>query len=151
MDYGFPGMNNPLTVGGSLVLNGNLSLGDAAGGNLNLGGDWTQNSGANFYSNNRTVTFNGSSAQAIGGTAATTFAYLTVNNSNGVTLGQNVTVNHTLTFTSGKIATGVNKVIFVSTTIFNRTSGWIHGNLQKPVLGSSTRRTMPPSASPSAA
>ncbi|MDL1897392.1 hypothetical protein FBQ82_14090 [Anaerolineae bacterium CFX7] len=104
MDYGSPGLNNPLTVAGNLSLDGAFSLGDAIGGDLYLGGNWSNN--GTFYPNSRAVFFNGSGAQAI--TGATTFDYLTLNNSNGLALNNDITVNQTLTLTSGNINTGAN-------------------------------------------
>ena len=107
MDYGSPSLNNPLTVAGDVTLAGSLSLGDAIGGDLNVGGNWINNGGA-FYPNSRAVTFNGAAAQSIGGSAATTFAYLTINNGAGVTLNQAATVNNQLTLTSGRLTLGAN-------------------------------------------
>lgn len=129
MDYGSPGMNNPLTVAGNLVLNGSLSLGDAVGGDLNLAGNWT-NSGT-FYPNSRAVTFNGASAQSI--TGATTFDYLTLNNTNGLSLNNNVTVNQTLTLSNGKIDTGSSILTLGCNASVSgaSSSNYILGNLNK--------------------
>lgn len=90
MDYGSPGMNNPLTVAGDLTLNGSLSLGDAPGGDLYVGGDFTNN--GTFYNSGRAVTFNGSGTQNLTANNATTFPYLTVNN--GVTLVETVSADN---------------------------------------------------------
>ncbi len=108
MGYGGPGLNNPLTVGGGVVIFGTLSLGDAPGGDLVLGGAW-QNStdayGGAFNPNGRTVIFNGSGSQFIFGSAPTTFAGLTIANSSadsvGVWVGQAQTVTGVLTLTDG--------------------------------------------------
>lgn len=129
MDYGSPSINNPLTVGGNLVLNGAMSLGDAIGGDLNLAGTWS-NSGT-FYPNNRAVNFNGSSAQAISG--ATTFDYLTVNNTNGLALNNNITINQTLTLTNGKLDTGSSILELVCSASVSgaSVSKYILGNLKK--------------------
>jgi len=55
-----------------------------------------------------------------------------VNNSAGVTLSQNATVNATLTLTSGSITTGSNSVIIPSSGTLDRPGGgFIIGNLQK--------------------
>jgi glycosidase len=107
----------------------------ASSGTIGVAGAFTP--GTNSYTvTGSTVNLNGSSAQTIPGF---TFYNLNISNVSGVSLsGGDVTVNGSLTLGANKITTGANKVIFVSTTIFNRTSGWIHGNLQKPVLGSST-------------
>ena len=103
MDYGSPGLNNPLTVGGDVTIGGALSLGDAVGGDLKLGGNWVNN--GTFDNKGRDVAFNGSGSQSIGGSVDTTFAYLTINNtsadSDGVSLGRNAAVNNLLTLTDG--------------------------------------------------
>ncbi|TAK55068.1 MAG: choice-of-anchor D domain-containing protein [Bacteroidetes bacterium] len=141
MDYGSPGMNQPLIVGGNVTMAGSLSLGDAIGGDLRLGGNWSNNSGT-FNANSRAVEFNGSSAQAIGGTSPTTFPYLTINNSNGVTLSQTTTVGNTLTLTSGNVTTGANSLIISAGGTVSLTSGHVVGTLQKNVpVGSGVNPT----------
>ena len=47
------------------------------------------------------MTFNGTIAQTIGGSAATTFAFLKISNASGVSLAQNATVVGLLTIDSG--------------------------------------------------
>ena len=77
MDYGSPGLNQPLTVGGDVTLNGTLALGDAAGGDLNVAGNWTNN--GIFDSRGRMVMFNGAGGeQMIGGSQRTDFGDLAV-------------------------------------------------------------------------
>ena len=77
MDYGSPGLNQPLTVGGDVTLNGALTLGDAAGGDLVVAGAWTNN--GTFDSRGRAVIFNGASAdQTIGGSQRTDFGDLSI-------------------------------------------------------------------------
>jgi hypothetical protein len=71
---------------------------------LSVGGNWTNN--GTFNANNRAVTFNGSAAQTIGGSAVTSFDYVTINNSNGVSLLQNEVVNSTLTLSNGRLTLG---------------------------------------------
>ncbi|SEG50521.1 Putative Ig domain-containing protein [Halpernia humi] len=138
-----------LIVGGNLNLNGILKLGNAFGGDFTLGGNWT-NSGT-FTSNNRAVFFNGTSNQTI--TGATTFDYLTINNSAGVTLANNVTNNKTLDFTNGKITLGANNLTIGNTgTIINfSNSKYIvtngTGQLKQNVAASSVNFPVGPSAS----
>ena len=79
------------TAKGNVTIDGTLTLSSAAGGDLNVGGNFTR-SGV-FTHNNRTVTMNGSSAQTIGGAFNTIFFNLTIDNSAGVTLSQWETVN----------------------------------------------------------
>ena len=94
MDYGSPGTGvGALTVGGNVSLSGNLSLGNQAGGDLNVAGNWS-NTGGTFTPNGRAVTFNGTGAQSITNALGATFAYLIINKASGtLTLANNVTVN----------------------------------------------------------
>lgn len=88
-----------LTMGasGALTINGNVTL---AGGTLNAGsdsisltGNWTNNGGT-FTQGTSTVTFTGTGAQAINGTAASqTFSTLVV----GMTAGQTLSVSGSTT------------------------------------------------------
>jgi hypothetical protein len=87
---------------------------------------------------NLTVEFAGAATQ---GNGANTFGGLKLNNSSGLTLSGNVTVNGTLTLASGNITTSSNKVIISSTGSVSRTSGYIVGNLQKNVATGGPART----------
>jgi hypothetical protein len=89
-----------------------------------------------------TVTMNGAAAQSLSGTAingvagAARFNNLVINNSHasGVTLGSNVRVEGTTTFTLGNVTTGSNVLSAgpnCSTPSVVRTSGHVVGNLQK--------------------
>ncbi|MFY7878709.1 MAG: beta strand repeat-containing protein, partial [Lacibacter sp.] len=127
MDYGSPGTNASLTVKGAVNNSGSLSLGDAVGGDLFVGGNFTNN--GTFTHKSRTVNFNGTTAQAISGSnlnsTGTTncFPYLTINNSGGVSLSAAVTVTNTLTFTSGTLSLGSSNLTLTSgTTISGATS-----------------------------
>ena len=88
----------------SLTVNGNLSLTagnfTATSGTLNLKGNFTNN--AAFIHNNGTVALNGISLQTIGGSSATNFNQLQVNNVAGIALSSNISVISSLVFTSGK-------------------------------------------------
>ena len=64
---------------------------------ISLAGNWS-NSGT-FTNRSKTVTFNGTSAQTLGGSATTTFYNLILNNTAGVTFGINTTVANAGTFT----------------------------------------------------
>ncbi|MBK7094718.1 MAG: hypothetical protein IPH57_06635 [Saprospiraceae bacterium] len=116
-----------LTIGNS----GTLSLSDAVGGDLVLKGNWTRNGSGAFNPKNRAVYFNAASGnQTIAGT--TTFDYLILDKAAGnLVLGNDITLNQTLTLSNGLINTGANKVIITSTGSIARTNGWVFGNLQK--------------------
>ncbi len=94
------------TARGNVTIGGTLTLSSASGGDLNLGGNWVNN--GTFNHNSRTVTFNGSSAQTIGGSTNSTFHNLTINNGAGVTLGQFQTVRALLTLANGNLTLGAN-------------------------------------------
>jgi len=81
---------------------------------------------------NLTVAYAGGAAQTV---SALTYGGLKINNSNGVTLGGNATVNGTLTLTSGKITTDANTVIISSSGSVSggSSSSYVYGNLQKYV------------------
>lgn len=119
MDYGLnDNKAGRLTIGGDFVNEGNLTLGDAFGGDLYLAGNWKKT--GTFNPNNRAVFFNGSANQTIRGT--TTFDYLTIDNSAGVTLANNVVNNLTLDFLNGKLTLGANDLTIGSGgTITNAT------------------------------
>lgn len=105
----------------------------APGGNINVSGDWTQNASA-FNAGSGTVVFNGASQQTLGGSAATTFNNLTLNNAAGLALSAvNPTVNGVFTFTNGLVATGANSLILgTGGSISGAGAGkYVYGNLQK--------------------
>lgn len=83
-----------------------LKLSTAVGGDLNVAGNWT-NSGT-FTPSTRIVQFNGTTAQTLTGT--TTFDYFKINNTNGLTLINPITVNTNLDLTLGKITLGTNNL-----------------------------------------
>jgi MSHA biogenesis protein MshQ len=96
---------------------------------INVSGGWTNN--GSYTANGNTVNFNGSSLQSIGGTNATTFNNLTLNNAAGFSLGNSETVNSALTLTAGEVATGANSLNVGSAGTVSRTSGFVTGTLQK--------------------
>lgn len=75
--FNMSNMTASANVGGNLLLAGTLTLSGNSGSDLNVGGDWVNNAGT-FTSNDRLVTFNGSSNAAIKGSTNTTFPFLTV-------------------------------------------------------------------------
>lgn len=97
-----------MTVAGSFTLNSGVTYaGNTNNPGVNIAGDFS-NSGT-FTSGSGTYTFNGTTLQTLGGTAATTFTTLTINKpSNNVSIAcgtPSPTVNTTLTLTSGRIIT----------------------------------------------
>lgn len=88
----------------NVQINVGATLAATAASTINVTGNWTN--GGTFNANTSTVIFNGGGAQVIGGTAATTFNNLTITGPT-VSLGQNITVNGTLTL-NNDLTTGAN-------------------------------------------
>jgi fibronectin-binding autotransporter adhesin len=104
--------------------------------NINITNDWL-NSGANFYHLQNTVTFDGSSNQAVT-TNGDYFYNFVVNNTSGttaLTLADDCNIEGTGTLTDGVITTGANRLISLSTTAANLTgysnASYVYGNLRR--------------------
>jgi hypothetical protein len=77
-------MTQPVTVLKSIINNGTLRLSTSGGGDIKVGGDWTD--GSTFTPNGRAVFFNGSGTQTLtksNGTGVEAFDYLVVDKSAG--------------------------------------------------------------------
>ena len=124
--------NATARLSAALTANGNINIVagalDANNLNLTIGGNWT-NSGT-FTADTGTVTFNGTSTQTIGGSSTTTFNNLTINNSAGVTLSTDTTVNGTLALTSGDLTTGSNTLTMGSSATSSGSSDVV-GNVTR--------------------
>lgn len=96
---GVNNMTKSLSVGGDIQIDGSLTASQTANADITIGGSWANN--ATFTNNNRKVTFNGTAAQSIGGSNATTFYDLTINNSAAtITQAKDVTVSNTCTLST---------------------------------------------------
>lgn len=86
-----------------------------------------------------TVVFNGTTQVMTG--SATTFTNLTINNTS-VTIPADITINSSLTFTTGNIITNAYNVLMATIATVTRTSGHVVGNLRKNVAtGSNITKT----------
>jgi hypothetical protein len=85
-----------------------LTLTQANGSTFNVSGNFINN--GTFTPGTGTVNMNGSTAQTIGGTSATTFNNLTINNAAGVSLNRAVDVSGILTLTAGRLSLGSNNL-----------------------------------------
>ena len=150
--------NRTITVSGNVVINtgGTFQVVDGGGAGsdvhtLNIAGNFTNN--GTFTATDAPdyiyAVLNGTSAQTIGGTTATTFYNMTVNNSAGVILDINTTASNVLTLTSGVISTGTN-IMEVSSSCLTGLSGgsatsYVFGNLRLhyPNAGGTTTCTFP--------
>ncbi|MEO0075930.1 MAG: hypothetical protein ABIK31_07525, partial [candidate division WOR-3 bacterium] len=118
-----------------ITVNGDVTLG--AGTTFNAGsynhyfkGNF-YNNGSTFNAGSSTIYFNGTSTQTIGGSTASTFNNLTINNNAGIILANDETVRGTLTLTNGIVTTNSNKMIIDENGSVSRTNGYINGYLQK--------------------
>ena len=76
------------------------------------------------------MNFDGSSTQKIGGAFATTFDNLTINNSAGVTLDPDITVNGVLDLSGGNLITGSDTVTISPTgSVVGANPYYVLGNL----------------------
>ena len=93
-----------------------------------------------------TVSYNGSSSQTVTAlspifTGSVMYNNLTISNASGVTLGGNVNVGGTMTFTSGTVTTNANSLYITSTGTVSRTSGHVVGNFKKFIATGATSKT----------
>jgi hypothetical protein len=95
LDMSGPDMTAPTVVGGSVQLRGTLTLSNAAGGDIQVAGNWNNNGGT-FNCNGRLTTFDGNLDASLNGPTATTFCLLTVNKSINKTLTANTAINANL-------------------------------------------------------
>lgn len=82
-----------------------------------------------FTSGTGLHSFNGTSAQQL--TGATTFTNLALDNTTGLTINNDVTVQTQINLTNGSLITGTNVLRIAQTTWsgISRTNGWVAGNL----------------------
>jgi|GEM_PF-1250253 len=105
-------LNNDATVNGTLTLtNGALTIG---ANTLVLNGAVSTTSGSITGGSNSNLTIGGSGASTTLPSITSGLNNLTVNRSNGFSLGADLTVNGVLAFTSGKLSTGASKVVLGS-------------------------------------
>jgi hypothetical protein len=124
------------SVLGTLTIGASNTLADG-GVALNVFGTLS-NSGT--HSGAGSIIFRGASSQSL--TGAGTFQNLTLNNTSGVVMTGNTTVNGVLTFTNGVLSTGTDTVTIGSSGSVTRTSGHVNGWLKKNVaVGASVSRT----------
>lgn len=149
-------LTNATTLTGATTIGGTLNITAATGNKtfgavtIDAGGTWNSTVAGNvflqgnfanngtFTSNLAIYTFSGAAAQTFTGTnaAATSFAFLTLNNASGLTLtgAHTLQVTTLLTLAAGKITTGANHV-YVSngSNVSGATTGrFVEGNLRKP-------------------
>jgi hypothetical protein len=131
--------SNDVTVGSYNQTNGTLTNGT----NSNFiitGSSWNKTGGTFNLAGNGRAIFQGTSGQSFSETAATTFPYVTINNSNHISLSSNMSISTNLTFTVGNIITGSANTVILTTNAatVTRTSGHVDGNFQKRVAAAAS-------------
>lgn len=109
----------PMNVTSNVALSsGTLFLSGAAGGDLQMAGDFTK-SGGDFTHNNRSLTFNGTTLQTITSNSTLIIPFITINNAANVRLGTStgLTLTNTLTFTNGKLDINGNNITLGGSTV----------------------------------
>ncbi len=134
-----------VTAAGNIDVSGTLtlSLGTFTPATINLSGTLTTN-GGNFSSSSGTVVFQGSSQQSIGGTSSVNFYSLTLNNSNGIILGHDITIYGVLSLTSGVLDANSYLVTLATTGSISGggSTSYVEGKLAKSFdVGTSTSFT----------
>jgi hypothetical protein len=114
---------------GNLTFNNNNKT-LSPSGTIGVAGTFTPGSATGHTVTDSTIEFNGAGAQTVPGF---TFNNLAINNSSDVTLDADATVNGELTFTDGKVVTGVHTLIIgLDGGISGTGAGqYVYGNLQK--------------------
>lgn len=98
-----------LNSGTDLVISGTLILSSVAGGDLNVGGNWTRT--GTFTQNDRNVTFNGTIDGILTATDGQLFSFVYLNKSSStakLTLASDVRVSDEIGFTRGTLDLGTN-------------------------------------------
>ncbi|MEK7263387.1 MAG: T9SS type A sorting domain-containing protein [Bacteroidota bacterium] len=122
----------------SLVISGSSTK--TFSGTYAITGDFTVNAGPTFTSTSSNFTFSGSALQTLTGG---TFNDIALDNASGISLGgsSNVTINGTVTLTSGDITTNSNSITLGASAVLSETAGNV-------IIGTvTTQRTLSTSSS----
>jgi len=136
-----------VTAASSLTIDGELEIYNGATfntGNYSHFKGHFDNTGTFNATAGTTLTLNGDTSQKIYGATATSFEKLTINNSQGVIIYTNATLNNTLELTNGSLNIG-NTLLTVNGDI-TRTSGYLGTTVQSSItFGGTTTVTLPAS------
>ena len=140
-------LTNNIVVTGNLTLNSSNTL-DVSASNysISIGGNWINNGGT-FDDRLGTITFNGSSGQAITSNGESFYNVTFNNTSTGVTLNDNVTIANACTLTNGVVSTGSNTLTLESTDAADLSghsnASFINGNLRRYIASNTSAYAFP--------
>jgi len=134
---------NPTILNGAqpLVVNNDVAINsgyfNANGKTIILKGDWSDVNGTHTH-NSSTVRFEGTSQQTVNSNSS--FGNVLINNTGGILLSDDMTIDNSATFTSGIVNTNSNTVIFTSTANSNAgtSTSYIDGPAQRTGTGAFT-------------
>jgi hypothetical protein len=129
------------TLGGDMIVRGILTITGAslADGGYTLSANGNISNSTSHTGMGKISLTGGAGAHSLSGGGS--YTNLELNDSNSATCLSNITVNGTLTLTSGKITTNVSTLLISSTGTVSRTSGHVVGNLQKYIATGVTSKT----------
>ncbi len=142
------------TLGGATVVNGNLTIGS----NATLDADAAQNfalevkgnfiNSGTFQPRAGTVTFNGTSNQAVTSNSSSFYNLVVDNSATQVTLNDNLSVSNILTLTDGVITTTASYRVIISSTSASALTGYssasfVNGNLRRSIASNTSTYVFP--------
>ncbi|MGZ3922942.1 MAG: beta strand repeat-containing protein, partial [Flavisolibacter sp.] len=138
-------LNKNLVLSGNLAINSGTLDPTTSNWAITMGGNYSN--GGSFTTRSSVITFNGSSAQTISGSASQSFYDLVINNSSGgVQLNTPVSLTHGLTLTSGLLTTStINSLTLPNAVVMTggSTTSYINGPLIHTVSALTGSRVFP--------
>lgn len=149
----FSGSGTKYMSAENIKILGNLTINTGSGKldnslynkNITILGNWTDNVNGGFTPGTGTVSFEGTSAQAITINGAESFYNLKINNASGVTLSSSATytVSKYLYLTNGVLTTSSTNILNLTNTstgaiIGGSSSSYVNGPLRKSILSGSS-------------